>query len=607
MSRKAQPQTTPQPRSQSDSEAATEATAPMPLFDDAEPEGRLVRISGDRGLSLAERLAARLSASLYKTPVHRMRLRGRYPLKLLGVPEDPVPGDIQVGERLMAGRLVHAGQTVMTRDIDFAAPGHAAGWRDWANGWQWLRDLAAVAPDRKAAAAVAEPLVARWLAAHENYEPQAWRADVTGRRLMMAFGHAPLILSSSDQVYRSAVLSAIATWARHLDRAAFRLPDGMARAHALAGLFAAGLLIPGGDARASAALQGLERLLPALVLPDGGIATRAPVDGLELAELLVFAASASVAIDARPPLLFAETLARLVPSLRGLALGDGLIGAWHGGAAIARDSLARLSQRAATGAALVRGGRWSGYHRLSAGRTMVVVDAGPPPLARVAAGGHASTLAFEFSDGPDRLVTNCGGTRGLATPLAPPLAVGLRTTAAHSTLIIADTNSTRIRDAANGDGALGLGVEEVIAQVRESEQGQWLEASHDGYAKRFGVLVRRRLFLAADGQDLRGEDSIEPAAKGALARRSDRDFALRFHLGPGVAATPTADGAGALLKLPQGGKAWAFKIRGAQVAIEPSLWVDPAGTLHKTQQLVASGRTAKASASLAWSFKRTGK
>ncbi|MBC7522636.1 MAG: heparinase II/III family protein [Sandarakinorhabdus sp.] len=222
--------------------------------------------------------------------------------------------------------------------------------------------------------------------------------------------------------------------------------------------------------------------------------------------------------------------------------------------------------------------------------------------AMKARGGHAGTLAFEASDGADRLITNCGGARGLPVPVPPELAAGLRTTAAHSALVISETNSTRIQ----ASGELGVGVEEVSIQSRRSEQGQWLEASHDGYGKRFGMIVRRRLFLSPDGQDLRGEDVIEPAPKALLRRRPDRDFDVRFHLGPGVAATPTADGAGALLKLPQG-RVWAMKARGGQVVIEPSIWVDPAGTIHKTQALVICGRTVKAVASIGWSFKRAGK
>ena len=36
-------------------------------------------------------------------------------------------------------------------------------------------------------------------------------------------------------------------------------------------------------------------------------------------------------------------------------------------------------------------------------------DAAPPPLAKHARSGCASTLAFEFSHGPQRLIVNCGG------------------------------------------------------------------------------------------------------------------------------------------------------------------------------------------------------
>jgi uncharacterized heparinase superfamily protein len=572
-------------------------------------DASLRRTGGDRGLSLTERLSAGLRSRLYATPLHSLRLRGRFPLKLLGVPTDPVPGDPHIGERILAGRLIHAGHTAMIRDLCFAAAGTPVAWQDWAHGWQWLRDLA-IQPDKKAATQAAEALVQRWLDEFAAFDAAAWRADLTGMRLLMALGHAPLILSSSDQIYRSALLSAIATWSRHLDRSARRLPEGLGRVQALCGLYAAGILIPGGQVRAELALAGLQTLLPALVLPDGGIASRTPVDALALADLLLFTAAAPEAVGNRAPPIFADTLARLVPALRGLMLGDGQVGAWHGGAVINGVALDRVARRAATGIELRRGGRWSGFHRLSAGRSVVVVDAGPPPSARLSNHGHAGTLAFEMSDGDERLITNCGGAIGLgrssAAPLAPALVAGLCTTAAHSTLVIADTNSTRIR----ADGTLGAGVEQVMLTLRTAEGGQYLDASHDGYARRYGVIVRRRLLLAVDGTELAGEDLIEAGPSRLLRRRGDRAFDLRFHLGPGVSATPTADGLGALLKSPAG-RIWAFKVRredgSAALSIDPSIWVDGDGTLHRTQQLVVSGRTEKLAADLHWSLKRAGK
>src|SRR3546814_5645333 len=57
----------------------------------------------------------------------------------------------------------------------------------------------------------------------------------------------------------------------------------------------------------------------------------------------------------------------------------------------------------------------------------------------------------------------------------------------HSTLVIEDVNSTSIRN----DGMLGKGVAEVLVHRQENEAGTWVDAGHDGYARRFGIEHRR--------------------------------------------------------------------------------------------------------------------
>lgn len=576
----------------------------MPPADDAEDSAaapgaagqRLLRPHGDHGPSLSEQLAARLRGVSYASPLHRLRLRGRFPLKLLAVPEDPVAGDPGIAERILAGRLPHAGYNPPTRTLTFDDPAAPAAWREWASSFAWLRDLAAGA-ERTEGARAAEPLVARFLAAHGDYDPLTWRADLVGRRLSLGIAHAPYILSSPDPTYRSAVLNSMARWARHLDRAAEQLPDGLPKLVACAGWLTAGLMIPGGEARARRAEAVLERTLGAVLLADGGVASRAPLDQLELLELLLGLDAAYVARALKAPQPVAAAIARLTPALRGVLMGDGLPGSWHGSPSLPAGRVALALRLTGINTRPSRQGQQSGYQRLGFGRTVLVADAGPPPLARVAPAAHAGTLAFELSDGTQRIVVNCGGVRGLPQPLPEALAAGLRTTAAHSTLVLADTNSTRIRP----DGALGRGVEEVVVSRQESEEGGWLDLLHDGYVRRFGVRHRRRLFLSADGSDLRGEDVLEPAAGRRSGRSATAD--VRFHLGDGVEATPTADGQGALLKLADG-RVWQFRARGGTLAVERSLWIDPAGAPRPTQQLVLS---APSGSSLNWSFRRAGK
>ena len=562
----------------------------------AAEQQRLVRIGGDKGLSLAEKLADRVRHLGYRTPLHRLRLRGRYPLRLLGVPVDPVAGDADAGATIVQGRMSHVGYNAAAASLAFNDPAAPAAWRDWANGFAWLRDLAAAAA-RERGARVAEPLVVRWLAQNGDFDGASWRPDLVGSRLLFWAAYAPYILSSGDLVYRSAVLNGMARAARHLDRAAARLPGDLSAVTAFAGLVAAGLLIQGGEGRLKRGEAGLARALDAVLLADGGVVTRAPRDGLELLELLLLVAAVYRIADTAPPPLLDAAIVRLIAALKGVARGNGAIGAWHGGGGIAAERLARAV--AAAGGEVVAGalhGAQSGYQRLAAGRTILIVDAGPPPVARVAPAAHAGTLAFEMSDGVVPLIVNCGGARGLPRPLPPALAAGLRSTAAHSTLVLDDINSTRIRP----DGALGRGVEEVVASRQATEEGSWLDLSHDGYARRHGVCHRRRLFVSADGTDVRGEDSLEAVSR----RRAPKGrIDVRFHLGPGVEATPTADEHGALLRLPDG-RVWQFRARGGSLAVEASLWLNFDGKPRATQQLVVN---AAASETISWTFKRIGK
>lgn len=559
---------------------------------------RLSREGGDRGVSLSERLSQGLHRMSYRTVLHKFALKGRFPLKLLAVPQDPLPGDPVAGTSVAAGRLTHGGYS---KPIDGAWPQPAdapAAWRDWANGFSWLRDLAA--GDKARASKVAEPIAAAWLGAHAEFDEASWAPAVLGTRILFWAAYAPLILASGELIHRSAVLNHLARGSRHLERSVDKAPEGLPRVTAAAGLVAASLLLPGGEARQAKAESTFGRALDAYLLPDGGVTSRAPIDQLELLELLLLLQSFYTARQQRASDPLAQGLARLVPGLKAAMLGDGLLTAAHGSGPGDGSRIARAIELSGVMARPTKNGAYSGVQRLAAGKTVLVLDAGPPPVARVSTCAHAGTLAFEMSDGAQRLVVNCGGGRGKRA-LPAELEELLRTTAAHSTLALADTNSTRIRE----DGALGKGIEEVVAHRHESEEGVWVDASHDGYVRRYGFEHARRLYLGSDGGDLRGEDalSVPGGKKGKSRKGAGLRFDIRFHLGFGVEATPTADGQGALLKLP-GGAVWAFKARGGALSLDSSLWVDGDGAPHATQVLVVSGDATAEGASANWSFKR---
>lgn len=579
----------------------------MSLLERIDPEGgpgeieqgkRLIRVGDDRGLSLFERINYRLHRMAWRTPLHRLRLRGRVPLKLLAVPKDPVAGDKQAGEALLEGLFYQAGHEMPVDGVDFTATGFPEDFADYLQSFAWLRDLAA-ASTRERGAKIAEAVMRKWLDAYgEHVSEPAWRADLWGRRILFWTAYAPYILSSSDIVYRSSVLYALARGARHLDRGADKVVPGLPRVSAWCGVIAAALVVQGGPARLKSGEAGLMRALSMALHDDGGLISRAPYEQLLLVETLSQLRSAYIAGRRDVPDWLGEALALAVGALLAVALGDDALSSWQGGnRATRRRVLAAVEASAVTSRALRQARGW-GYQRLQNRQSVLVFDAAPPPPPRALSGGCASTLAFEFSDGSDRVIVNCGGEGAARGALPEELASGLRTTAAHSTLTLADRNSTAIHE----DGSLGKGVGQVETSRDETAGIARVEASHDGYARRYGLIHERRLVLSPDGRQLTGEDILLPAPK--RRRRADNiPFTVRFHLAPAVEVTSTADGQGALLRL-RGGAVWQFRCRGGQLMLEDSVWIDGLARPQPTLMLAIAGETPPDGMTVSWELKR---
>lgn len=570
-----------------------------PEEDGIEPGKRLIRLSDDRGLSLTQRLANHFYRMTWATPLHTMRLKGKYPLKLLAVPEDAIPGDARAGKALRAGYFLHRGMKQPVARLDYRKLTLPDEFADYLHGFHWMRDLAA-ATTRDNAVPVAEAQMRAWLDAHaETPSEPAWRVDNAAWRILHWTAYAPLILSSGDLVYRSLVLNSIARTARHLDRGADKAPAGLARVTAWAGIVAAGLLLPGGEPRRVFGEAGLRRAVEGAFYADGGLISRSPLEQIEAVKLFsMLRATYAVRREDMPGFL-AAGLERIVAALLGILHGDGAPGSWQGGAPIDPAFITAIVAASGVRTRPLRQARDWGYQRLSAGTTVIQLDAAPPPVARLGRNACASTGAMELSDGPVRVIVNCGGAAMTGAALPAELAHGLRTTAAHSTLVLDDSNSTAVLP----DGSLGKGVSEVELERHELDQGSRLDVTHDGYGRRLGFLHRRILMLSHEGRELRGEDVLLPTAR--RRRPVACPLAIRFHLGVDIEPTLTADRQGALLRLPNGAL-WQFRVGAGQISVEDSLWVDGEGRPHPTQQLVVNGIAEAAGTSIGWLLKKSG-
>ncbi|MCW8088385.1 heparinase II/III family protein [Sabulicella glaciei] len=517
-------------------------------------------------------------------------------LKPVRVPDNPArafrdlwPGDAQRGARILRGELEVAGTARALGGWD-ASRGPVR-WRAALHGYTWLRDLRMLGTD--AARVAARDLAEDWLARGAR-EALAEAPEVAGARVCAWLGHWDFFAETAEDGFRRALMQRLALDGRNLAAA---LPEEAAHRGALLALK--------GTVAVSIALEEEGWLLRALRFlpgelerqfhPDGGHVERSPaVQFLALQDLIEIRNMLTGCSVAVPPQL-STTLERAGQALRLFRHGDGTLALFN---ATREEPPATVDVVLAQGQARGRAPMLleeTGFHRLASGRTLVIADCGAPPPPRPAdpATGlprgadrlaHAGTLSFEMSVGRDKLIVNCG-----AVPAADPAwRDAMRATAAHSTLTLADTNSAELREE-----GLNRRPERVEIERQEASGAQWLEASHDGYRRTHGVVHRRRLYLSESGDDLRGEDMLEPFPGAGVAS------VVRFHLHPSVTATLQEEEGGVLMRLP-GGQGWRLRARGARVVLEDS--VSMAGEMRRAQQVVLTAESE--SESVQWAITR---
>ena len=594
---------------------AEQAAAPAPAATDAPPQ------EPSRALALSDVIAVQsgpgeaLIRLAYRLGVPGQALSQPFrrppPLRVLATVDSPPHGDRAAGTALRAGHFLIHGARLPIASLDFAPPArHAPGVERVLHSFSWLADLAVSAP-RADCTGVAERIAALWL--HANAVPAkgpAWEIEHAGLRLVAWLVHAPLVLAGHDKSLKSRMLTAIAATAAWLDKKVPQTGAGFAAVAGWAGIVAAGLLLPNGKPRRLFGEAGLVRALGDMVGEDGGVLSRCPAAQLEAVQLLTDLLACYDAAEIAPPPALAVMRELLVPPLLALRHGDGGLGSWQGQGAIPADKVAAVIAGSGVRTRPLAVTESWGYQRARAGETLLQFDTAPPPRARHTRIGCASTLAFELSDGPARIIVNCGGAAMAGGQVPARIGPGLRATAAFSSLVLDNANSTAVLL----HGQLGKGVSTVEVERRmvpgRGREATRITAAHDGYAARFGLTHQRILTLSGDGTELAGEDILIPSAKNG--KRGKIAFAIRFHLGRGVEVQLSGDKRGASLLLPDG-RLWQFRMGGDRagageitLSAEDSLWIDGEGRPHATEQLVIEGLAMRSGGQFSWLLRKTG-
>ena len=507
-------------------------------------------------------------------PRRRRSSRGGQARQLIWVPHTFCPGDPAAGRRIAEKGIVFGpGEEALTASTLELNP----------HSFAWLRDLRAA--DAPGAHDMARGLIGEWLSSHGAYDARTWAPPLLSERIVNWISHFQWYGGGDD--FRAAIFESLQYQVSRLRKNARLFRRGVDRVRAAKGLVYVATCVPGFGRRLKPALDIVERELSQNLFEDGGVYERSPSQQFHLLrDLLEIRTVLAGSMSNLPPIID-ETISRLTPLVWLTRHCNGTLAQFNGGSAGDRAMISAVLNAAPLVAEVPdRAPRW-GFFRLTGDQganANAIIDAGPPPAAGFDSTAHAGALSFEFCAGGQLVVVNCGSGGSVDRAWRE----ACRATAAHSTLVLANTNSSEIQ---TGRG-IGRKARNVDAEKVRSHDVAWTDCSHDGYVERYRLVHRRRLSLAEDGLGIFGEDRLEPASSRSKTS-AGRPFAIRFHLHPDVEVgdvSTGADEASVVLKLPEDGR-WVFSSEGADgLELDESVYLGEARP-RATRQIILTGET----------------
>ena len=527
------------------------------------------------------------------------RIFGKVPDRLIVAPTDLRIADPYIAHEIHTGRFPLAGRVLETDgQSPFLMVGPSEGFDESLHSFRWLRHLRAAETDE--AFADARQLTEDWINTWGKSKVGiAWHPDVTAQRLLAWLSHSPIILKNQDRGFYKRFIRSIAQQNRYLRRMAPVMREGESRFRVYMALAMTTLATPASPSAIKIAARNLDIELEKQILPDGGHVSRNPQVNMTLLADLLPLRQTYLNLGHTPPKGLVPSIDRMFQALRFFRHTDGTLALFNGTTAQPADRLLSVLRYDEAGGEPLKLTPQMKYQRLANRKTIVLADTGPPPPGELSATAHAGCLSFEMSCGRNRFIVNCGAP----AYFQPSYAKLARTTAAHTTLTVADTSSATISNSSYLGPVIVSGPANVDVERRDDDSGrQGFVAKHDGFAERFGLVHERSLQLSAEGNVLSGRDRLAKSSRYDLSIARDTQAAIRFHIHPKIQLS--RDKNNDIVLTASDGEFWTFYSPDVGAEIEEDIFfADLAGPRRSAQIVVNMVISQKSE--IAWTFVRS--
>ena len=224
----------------------------------------------------------------------------------------------------------------------------------------------------------------------------------------------------------------------------------------------------------------------------------------------------------------------------------------------------------------------SGFQRIDTKDTTLILDCGVPKNYDATYKAHSCSTTFELSYKKNKIIINA--LSGLDEKIN-------RTTAAHSTLTLNNTNAYKILK----NEHLSRVPEKLKVKRVERYEANVIEIENYGYKNQYDAVHKRLIYVDKEGLDIRGEDNIYCPM--------EITFDIRFYLDSTIKTLLINNGKNILLKL-KSGVGWKFSSSLDKINIASNRNININNQPITNEHIHLTGETKELITVVRWSLKK---
>ena len=457
----------------------------------------------------------------------------------------------------------------------------------------WLTRL-----DRKNSKIITKDIIKSWINIFFNYDPNTWEMEITARRIIAWSSNIDITLEDANKTYKEKFFLSLIKQSNFLLKNLNNLLYETSKIICCAAIILSGIMFKENDSNYKIGIKELEKIIKNYFDETGFPKSRNPEEVFICIKYLILIREWLKEAQRPIPDFLNEIIQKCGNCYAILSCTNKQFPLFNGATEINHSDydifLKTLKYKFVN-----KNHEIADLVKIKKKKFEFFIDCGNPPPNNFAKYYQAGCLAFELIANKQKVICNSGYGKYLSLKLTTLS----RSTAAHSTLYINDTSSCIFQKNKFINKIYGNSLVEkhkiISKNYTEDKDFYSINASHNGYEKKFGYIHTRSIKISKKEDKIFGQDELKKTKNYS----NSLIYFIRFHIYPDTKIVKTKAGNSILISL-SNGEGWLLRNKTKDFEIEKNIFLGNKNKIINNESVIISGNISEEIISIKWEIER---